>query len=92
MIRRSESDPQLNLKRQPTPNGNQPPKPPTTDPSGSQGTKSNQDPEAANAVLDELSHEQVLRLLERLDEKEKEKRALRRKRRSTASSRAERDW
>jgi len=90
--RKSDSDPQLNLKRQPTPNNNQPPKPPTTDPSGAAGTKSNQDPEAANAVLEELSHEQVLRLLERLGEKEKEKRALRRKRRSTASSGTERDW
>jgi len=90
--RKSDSDPQLNLKRQPTPNTNQPPKPPTTDPSGAAGTKANQDPEAANAVLDELSREQVLRLLERLDEKEKEKRALRRKRRSTASTGAERDW
>ena len=88
--RRSESsDPQVNLKRQPTPGE---PEKKTAEPSGASGTTTKQDPEADNAVLSELSREQVLHLLEKLAQKEQEKRALRRKRRTAASTGAERDW
>ncbi|MHC4548754.1 MAG: hypothetical protein ACYTEZ_08240 [Planctomycetota bacterium] len=76
-------------QRPPRPPGPQPPPPPQ--PPEARGKEDEPAP-ADEPQLEELAPEQVLRLLDRLAQKEQEKRALRRSHRKARMAEVERDW